>query len=188
MTQLRINLQLGTRRGRREKRSGRSVELRENLRSMPIDGQFDMWSQVWTKVATDGMAWHRRRRGNGGRGLVELPFRNSFRVSTSVLSAHSLRLISFIHSNGHKNDICIWFPTALSSSSLLSPPPAPTPPLVSIIFTSQVSSWATCVAYPGELNWTSQKWKRMWKEQHEQGDADEDVDVDDFHVEHALIS
>lgn len=60
----------------------------------------------------------------GGRGLVELPFRNSFRVSTSVLSAHSLRLISFIHSNGHKNDICIWFPTALSSSSL---PPAPLP-------------------------------------------------------------
>lgn len=66
MTQLRINLQLETCRGKREKRSGRSVELRENLRSMPIDGQFDMWSQVWTKVATDGMAWHRRRRGNGG--------------------------------------------------------------------------------------------------------------------------
>lgn len=169
MTQLRINLQLGKRRGKREKRSGRSVELRENLRSMPIDGQFDMWSQVWTKVATDGMGCHESGGGGmGGRGLVELPFRNSFRVSTSVLSAHSLRLISFIHSNGHKNDICIWFPTALSSSSLLSTPPCPYAPLVSIIFTSQVSSWATCVAYPGELNWTSQKWTRMWKEQHEQ--------------------
>lgn len=67
-------------------------------------------------------------------------------------------------------------------------PPFPYAPLVSIIFTSQVSSWATCVAYPGELNWTSQQWTRMWKEQHQKGDVDEDVDVDDFHVEHALIS
>lgn len=74
--------------------------------------------------------------------------------------------------------------------SLSHPPCWPYAPLVSIIFTSQVSSWATCVAYPGELSWTSQKWTRMWKEQHEQGDVDEDVDVDvdDFHVEHALIS
>lgn len=70
MTQLRINLQLGTRRGKREKRSGRSVELRENLRSMPIDGQLDMWSQVWTKVATDVMGWHGTGAGGGMGGVA----------------------------------------------------------------------------------------------------------------------
>lgn len=57
--------QFATGNTKRKERRGKTVELRENLRSMPIDGQFDMWSQVWTKVATDGMGWNGM--GGGGR-------------------------------------------------------------------------------------------------------------------------
>lgn len=57
--------QFATGNTKRKERRGKTVELRENLRSMAIDGQFDMWSQVWTKVATDGMEWDGRRRAEG---------------------------------------------------------------------------------------------------------------------------
>lgn len=131
-------------------------------------------------MAWNGMAGGGRR----GRGLVELPFRNSFRVSTSVLSAHSLRLISFIHSTGHKNNICIWFPTALCSPPLrlLCPRPAPTLPCQHHIHVPSLQlSHMRCIPRGAKLD-------KPEMDKDVEGAAQEKGNVDDFHVEHALIS
>lgn len=84
---------LGKRKAKREENP--ESQERENPRSMPIDGQFDMWSQVYGRRLPIG--WDEYTTTWAGRGLVELPFRNSFTVSSSVLSAHTFAF-NFVYS------------------------------------------------------------------------------------------